>query len=94
MVIRGVDAYKDPYINGNSSVNKAATGAERINGNSNSGEMKIADPENIVTKNERDFFIKLFPDNSDQISRHVLFNRNGRLQSPEINKGMIVDGRV
>ncbi len=49
---------------------------------------------NIVTQNERDFFVKMFPQNSEQIQNHVVFNRNGRLQSTNTSKGLIVDGRV
>ena len=49
---------------------------------------------NLITGAERDFFIKMFPENSEQIKRHVVFNRNGRLQTPNIDKGSIIDGRV
>lgn len=50
--------------------------------------------DRLISQNERDFFIKLFPENSEQLQRHTLFNQNGRLQTPNLNKGMIVDGRV
>ena len=50
--------------------------------------------DKILSKNERDFFIKLFPENSEQLENHTLFNQSGRLQTPGINKGMIVDGRI
>lgn len=52
------------------------------------------DPNKIITKNERDFFINMFPENAEQIEKHVLFNRNGKTASPDIYKGTIVDGRI
>lgn len=48
----------------------------------------------VLTQNERDFFIKMFPQNSEQIQNHVVFNRNGKLQSSNTSKGLIIDGRV
>lgn len=50
--------------------------------------------DKIINPEERDFFVKMFPDSSSQIEKHVLFNRNGRLQVTNISKGMIIDGRV
>jgi hypothetical protein len=51
-------------------------------------------PDKVITKQERKFFIKMFPESSEQLEKHVLFNRNGRTQQTEVRKGMIVDGRV
>jgi len=50
--------------------------------------------DKIINPEERNFFIKMFPDSSAQIERHVLFNRNGRLAPSDISKGMIIDGRI
>jgi len=51
----------------------------------------FANPNKIITKNERDFFISMFPDSSDQLSRHVVFNRNGKIQTSSFSKGILVD---
>jgi hypothetical protein len=51
-------------------------------------------PEKIITKQERKFFIKMFPESSAIIENHVLFNRNGKVTNPQISKGMIVDGKI
>ncbi len=56
--------------------------------------LKNFDPDKVVTQKERKFFIKMFPDSSEQLEKHVLFNRSGRIASPNISKGSIVDGRV
>jgi hypothetical protein len=48
----------------------------------------------LITPKEREFFMKMFPDSSSQIEKHILFNRNGRLQTQSFNKGLIVDSRV
>ncbi len=54
----------------------------------------LKSPENLLSQKERDFFVKIFPDNSSKIENHILFNRKGRLQSVNIMKGTIIDGRV
>jgi protein tyrosine phosphatase len=58
----------------------------------NSNSTKTTNSESLLSKNERDFFINMFPDNTEQIERHILFNRNGKLQSADIQKGSIFDG--
>lgn len=52
------------------------------------------DPEKVITRKERDFFINMFPENAEQIEKHVLFNKNGKTASPDIYKGTLVDGRI
>ncbi len=49
--------------------------------------------QEIITKTERNFFKKMFPENSNQIEKHVVFNRNGKLQDIQISKGIIFDGK-
>lgn len=51
-------------------------------------------PEKIITKTEREFFVNMFPESAEQLEKHVLFTKNGRTASPEIYKGTLVDGRV
>ncbi len=65
-----------------------------INNVANNQQMNNFDPEKIVTQKERKFFIRMFPDSSEQLEKHVLFNRTGRISQPNISKGSIVDGRV
>ncbi len=48
----------------------------------------------IITKQERQYFKNMFPESSDLIEKHILFNRNAKIQSPELRKGQLVDGIV
>lgn len=50
--------------------------------------------DNIITNTERNFFINMFPANSEQLKRHTIFNRNGQIQNTNVSKGKIVDGRA
>jgi len=54
----------------------------------------LKDPNKLITRQERDFFIKMFPENSEKLEKHVLFNRNGRLQTHNVQKGSIVDQKA
>jgi len=56
--------------------------------------LQLKDQKNIISRQERDFFIKMFPESSQKIENHVLFNRNGKVQSYTYAKGMIVDAKV
>jgi hypothetical protein len=92
-----VDTLK-PYTNSvypNNIANRVSDGytypENRSSGLSSSGE---GNSSNILTQKERDFFVKMFPQNSEQIQNHVVFNRNGKLQSSNVSKGVIIDGRV
>lgn len=97
MKVQGIDAYTNQYTNETGEGSRAVVGRpaekSRQAAVSKTGQME-SNPENLVTSKEREFFIRLFPENSEQLSRHVLFNRNGKLQSANISKGQIVDGRV
>ncbi len=50
--------------------------------------------DKILSQTEREFFIKMFPESSEQIKNHVLFTNKGKLKTAAIHKGMIVDGKV
>ena len=54
----------------------------------------LKNQEKIITETEREFFMNLFPENSQQIENHILFNRNGRIMMPSISKGSILDGKA
>ena len=101
--IDALRAYDGPvvaYQNGVKDSNNTLNG----NSASNIGQLKetatklasvdFNNSDKIINPEERNFFIKMFPDSSAQIERHVLFNRNGRLQASNISKGMIIDGRI
>jgi hypothetical protein len=51
-------------------------------------------PGQIITPAERDFFIKMYPENAQQIARYTVFNRNGSLEQSAVPKGSLIDGRV
>lgn len=53
-----------------------------------------AGAKEIVSKSERNYFMKLFPQNSAQLERHEIFNRNGKVSSQSFNKGKLVDFTV
>lgn len=48
----------------------------------------------LISTSERNYFKQLFPESAEQIDKHVVFNRNARVQSQGIGKGMIIDGKV
>ncbi len=56
--------------------------------------LELKDKNNIITKAEREFFAKMFPESAQRIENHILFDRNGRLQSKDVAKGTIIDARV
>lgn len=56
--------------------------------------LDLRDKNKIITPQEREFFVKMFPESSMKIENHVLFDRNGRLQSKDVAKGTIIDARV
>ncbi|MCX7879658.1 MAG: hypothetical protein N2517_03265 [Ignavibacteria bacterium] len=56
--------------------------------------IELKERDKIITKEERDFFVKLFPQSAAKIENHILFTRNGKLQSFNYAKGTIIDARV
>jgi hypothetical protein len=51
-------------------------------------------PNALISTSERNYFKKLFPENADQIEKHIVFNRNARVQTQSITKGLIFDGKI
>ncbi len=49
---------------------------------------------NVISKSERQYFAKLFPENSVQIEKHILFNRKGKLHSVNLNTGVLFDKKI
>ncbi|MCX7907899.1 MAG: hypothetical protein N2560_00045 [Ignavibacteria bacterium] len=56
--------------------------------------LQLKDQNKIISPQERAFFIKMFPESSTKIENHVLFNRNGKVQSYSYAKGLIIDARI
>lgn len=50
--------------------------------------------DDLLSQNERDYFMQLFPDRRDIIEKHIVFNRNGKVSQSNLSKGMILDGKV
>lgn len=57
-------------------------------------ESLTKNPNQLLSSSERNYFKKLFPENAEQIDKHIVFNRNARVQSQSVTKGMIIDGRI
>ena len=95
MRINEVDAYTSPVVNRAErpleSIDQLRNG---VKNSANAAKQNFQDSGEVVTRTERNFFKNMFPESSDQIERHVLFNRNGRIQSADIAKGSIFDGRA
>jgi hypothetical protein len=105
MKINTLNAYQNGFINSQSDIhlqNKAVAQANKsdeltISKSVSPNEVRFSnniDTKNLVTKQERQFFVKMFPENKEQIERHVLFNRSGRTQSYATQLGSLVDGRA
>ncbi len=93
MKIQGYDSYNQ-YNTYTSAVNPSAR-----TGKVNGADTKLqggqqASGTEIITNKERDFFINMFPESSEQLARHQVFNRNGKVEDVNIYKGTIVDGRA
>ncbi len=56
--------------------------------------LELKNKNNIITAQEREFFVRMFPESSTKIENHVLFDRNGKLQTKDVAKGTIIDARV
>ncbi len=102
MNINVLNAYNNPYANSlNENLHNNGISINKNNKSLESNDKPIeakaksdASQDALLTKKERTFFKKLFPENSEQIEKHVLFNRNGKVHTPAISKGVIFDGRV
>lgn len=56
--------------------------------------LKLQNKNDIITQQERFFFVKMFPESAQKLENHILFNRNGRLLNGSLPKGTIIDVRV
>lgn len=65
----------------------------QTNGRPNAQQIKNL-TENLITPKERDFFKTLFPMDKNQLDKHVVFNRNGKINVTNISKGIIIDSKA
>jgi hypothetical protein len=92
------------YVNRDSNVQKNTENgtAQKINKQQETAKSSDVNGVNgsgrnynkIITKQERQFFVKMFPESKEQIENHVLFNRNGKVSNTNLYKGSLVDGKV
>lgn len=96
-------AYSDSNLNQTISSKKLSFQeiSDKINGGLNQKQnaqqnSKQASSENgeLISDKERNFFKSLFPERSDSIDKHVLFNRNGKVSQAYVSKGAIFDSRA
>ena len=93
MKIPSIQAYRDTIINNDDTVQSSKdVNRIQVSIDDDQSNRNLYNPKNIITRKERDFFIGLFPENSEQLERHILFNSQGRLQTQNVTKGMIIDG--
>ncbi|HPD33917.1 MAG TPA: hypothetical protein PKV40_06215 [Candidatus Kapabacteria bacterium] len=50
--------------------------------------------DELLSQNERDYFMELFPDRKELIENHIVFNRNGKISQSNLSKGIILDGKA
>ena len=92
-----LNAYNNPYTNSLKDVVGSAmrqvdkTTADETQ-ESTSVNAKKATEDTLLTSKERTFFKQMFPENSEQIDKHVLFNKNGKTQTIATTKGTVFDG--
>lgn len=99
MKIPVLNQYTSRYLNNEYNTNGSATEVRKTQKAREEQKTQRAgseapNSENLISRRERDFFIRMFPENSEQLERHVLFNRNGKIQSADIMKGTLIDGRI
>lgn len=92
MKVSAIEAYTNPIYAGNASAKKLAKVRPERGAPIDAQSASLNSGDEVVSKKEREFFIKMFPENSAALERHVLFNRDGRLDEQSIVKGAIVDG--
>ncbi len=77
MNVSAIKAYNQPINQGYQITDSAAL--DKLKTDSDKSKLDLSAGNNtnksIITKKERDFFMKLFPENSAQIEKHELFKR-------------------
>lgn len=81
-------------INHNSQNSKVALTQDRQNNHKDQLSLDLKNKDQIITPQERSYIASMFPESAQKIENHILFNRNGKLQSTSFQKGNIIDARV
>ncbi len=55
---------------------------------------KLENQISLLNNKERNFFKKMFPENSRQIENHILFTRNAKVLNAAQSKGSLLDAKV
>lgn len=50
--------------------------------------------DDLITISERNYFMQLFPEEQSQIEKHIVFNRNGRINESNVSKGLLLDAKI
>ena len=93
MKINGVNPYHDFIIEPKDRSSRTDQTVKLKIENKNFSQSKLNGDSASLSQSERDFFVNMFPDNSEQIRKHVLFNRQGRVETLNTTaKGSLFDG--
>ncbi len=79
--------------NNNNTINSKGIGQVEI-APKNAVNLSSPNSSALINTQERDFFKTLFPESSDQIDKHIVFNRNGKVSAFSLAKGVIVDNKA
>jgi hypothetical protein len=102
-MIRAYNPYVDNSRYTGVSENKAQTNTATVEKLSRTNDVEPTakvehysdfNPEELITREERDFFKSMFPESTQKIEEHILFNRNGSAQHISVNKGILLDSRI
>jgi hypothetical protein len=55
---------------------------------------KLNQPDTILSDSEKKFFKSIFPESQETLDRHIVFNRNGKVQSKTFSLGTLLDAKV
>lgn len=85
--------YLENKKNSNIPINSKGIGQVNITPK-NAISVSNTNSSTLINSQERDFFKSLFPESSDQIDKHIVFNRNGKVSAFSLAKGVIVDNKA
>ena len=92
MKINGVNPYRDFIVEPQERQNRIDGNVKLKIENKNLNQHKLNGDTITLSQNEREFFANMFPENSELIKKHVLFNRHGKIETPATSKGTLFDG--
>ncbi len=92
MKINGVNPYRDFIVEPQERQSRIDGNVKLKIENKNLNQQKLNGDTITLSQNEREFFANMFPENSELIKKHVLFNRHGKIETPATGKGTLFDG--